>query len=138
MSRRAQLLLLVMAAAACTSAPPLILTGVHGAPRVVATLGVLLLAPGAVIAGAALEPGLVVGASLGSCTVVAQAMLASGVWAPEPMTCALALGALPFVARRIYTLLQAGQAGRQNRDGDPGRATTRRKGPDRRQSGVAP
>jgi hypothetical protein len=115
MSGRAHLFLLAVTAAACATAPPLILAGASGAPRVAATLGVLALAPGAVIAGAlrrpALELGLVLGTSLGCCTVGAEAMLSLGTWAPRAATCAVALVCLPFVTSRIYRLFTSGPHG---------------------------
>src|SRR5204863_4503767 len=77
---------LVLAGQACLLAPPLMLAGVHTPVRVVATLLLLGLAPGAAALpllgprGARVDLILVVAASLAFCAVTAQMMLWLHAW----------------------------------------------------------
>jgi hypothetical protein len=87
---------LVLAGQACLLAPPLMLAGVHTPVRVVATLVLFGLAPGAAALpllgprGARVEWVLVIAASLAFCAVAAQAMLWLHAWDPRLATCVLA------------------------------------------------
>lgn len=103
MSRRADTALTLLAATACLAAPALILAGAHGPLRVVATLVVLALAPGAAVlgGGARREFALVLVTSLAVCVVAAEALLALGAWDPRWATVGLALASLPPLVIRL-------------------------------------
>ena len=75
-----------IAVAACVAAPLATALGFPPGVRLAAALALLCIAPGAALVaalGGRAEPGLVVGASLACCTLVAQAMLWLGAWWPR-------------------------------------------------------
>ena len=99
--------LVSLAAAACIVAPLTALSGMHSPIRVVATMLLFCLAPGAALLplftprAVGVELGLVVGFSLAVCALVAQAMLWLGAWSPVGGTCLLAALCLVPIAGQI-------------------------------------
>jgi GT2 family glycosyltransferase len=103
-SRRA----IIGAAAVCAAAPLLVAAGAPTVLRAPAVLALLCLAPGiawlAMVRGRA-EPGLVIGISLAVAAVLAQSMLWTGLWRPEPFLYGLAaVCALPLSYRLLAIL----------------------------------
>jgi hypothetical protein len=102
-----QFVLLLVAAAACLVAPVAMLAGLDSPVRVAAALALVTLAPGAAALplfstrSAALELGLVVGTSLGCCTLVAQLMLSAGAWSPIRATAAVAAVSLLSIGAQL-------------------------------------
>jgi GT2 family glycosyltransferase len=92
LSRSARTAMLAVAAL-CVAAPVFVALGLPGYLRMPAVLALLCLGPGVAlltVARARLEPGLVVGISLGATAVVAQSMLWLGAWWPRPFLFLLA------------------------------------------------
>jgi hypothetical protein len=95
-----------LAAATCVVAPVLVAVAAPATPRLLAVLAMLTLAPGAALLCLlrprhAHEPGLVVGLSLGVVVVLAQCMLWTNTWDPEPAFFAVAVGSLLALARPL-------------------------------------
>jgi O-antigen/teichoic acid export membrane protein len=87
----------IVAIAACVAAPVVALAGLHGPVAVVLVLLFFLLGPGTALVGW-LRPdevsaglGLIVGTSLATATVGAQAMLSTGLWMPNAALCTVAV-----------------------------------------------
>ena len=101
---------LIAAAAGCALAPPLMLAGVDSPLRVVAALLLFGVAPGAALLArlaprsAPVELTLVVGVSLAVSALVAQSMLARGIWSPAVGTCLLAAASLASIAGPLRAL----------------------------------
>jgi hypothetical protein len=99
------------ATAACIVAPASVAANAPSSLRLVAVLALFCVAPGAALLAllqpkdARVEPGLVIGISLGIVTVAAQSMLWLGAWRPELFTYALAGACLLPLA-----LLESGAA----------------------------
>lgn len=98
--------LVAVAVAVCLVAPAAVAIGVPGELRLPAVLAFLCLAPGAALVTAlgnraTVEPGLIVGASLGVAAVVAQTMLWLGAWWPKAFLYLLAAACLVALLARL-------------------------------------
>ena len=86
------------ATAACVAAPVLVAVGARGPVPLLAMLAFACLVPGSallILLGGRMEPGLILGTSLASTAIGAQAMVWSGAWWPKTIFClfaALCLG----------------------------------------------
>jgi hypothetical protein len=105
-ARRPDRALVAVAAAVCLLAPAAVAIGLPGELRLLAVLVFLCLAPGAALVttlgnrASPVEPGLIVGASLGVAAVVAQTMLWLDAWWPKAFLYLLAAACLvPLLAR---------------------------------------
>jgi GT2 family glycosyltransferase len=86
---------------ACVAAPIAVALGLPAAVRLPAVLAMLCLAPGTALVKAlrgGVEPGLVLGASLGVSALIAQSMLWLGTWWPEVFLYLLAAACLTVLA----------------------------------------
>ena len=110
---------LAAGAAGCVLAPPLMLAGVDSPLRVVATLLLLGVAPGAALLPssgsrtAPVEIGLVVGLSVAVSALVAQAMLTLHLWSPAAATWVVAAACIVPIGYRLRAIRrQHAEAGR--------------------------
>jgi GT2 family glycosyltransferase len=130
---RADRALMAIAAALCLLVPVLVAVGAPSGLRFPAVLALLCLAPGTALVttlgrrGASAEPGLILGASLGTAVVLAQTMLWLGAWWPKAFLYLLAGTCLiPLLARRRELVPRRRERGSDNANGatddTPGKA----------------
>jgi GT2 family glycosyltransferase len=102
------------AAVACIAAAVAVALGLPAAVRAPAVLALMCLAPGTAFVTAArgrIEPGLVLGVSLGSTVVLAQTMLWLGAWWPRAVLYALCGACLLVLAPSLVRLSASRPAG---------------------------
>lgn len=103
------------AISACLAAPLVLALGLPSTVRFPVVLALFSLAPGTAlvtILGGRTEVGLVLGASLGLSTVIAQSMLWLHAWQPELFAYSLAIACLPPLVVRLASSGRSGAGGR--------------------------